>query len=56
MTNEYETMRWRETMEKISVKGYIMTFVAYVLWGIIPIYWKQLTSLAYDDEGELQKR
>jgi len=31
-------------MEKISVKGYIMTFVAYVLWGIIPIYWKQLTS------------
>jgi len=44
MTNEYETMRWRETMEKISVKGYIMTFVAYVLWGIIPIYWKQLTS------------
>jgi len=44
MTNEYETMRWRETMEKISVKGYIMTFVAYVLWGVIPIYWKQLTS------------
>jgi chloramphenicol-sensitive protein RarD len=32
-------------MERINIKGYIMTFSAYVLWGIIPLYWKQLTSI-----------
>lgn len=31
-------------MEKISIKGYLMTFIAYVIWGVLPLYWKQLAS------------
>jgi chloramphenicol-sensitive protein RarD len=34
-----------ETMDKALIKGYSMTFLAYVIWGIMPIYWKQLTEI-----------
>lgn len=32
-------------MDTKTLKGYLMTFSAYVIWGIMPIYWKQLTEL-----------
>lgn len=28
-----------------SIEGYILAFLAYLLWGILPIYWKQVGQL-----------
>lgn len=32
-------------MEQKNISGYIYVFLAYLIWGILPIYWKQLQSL-----------
>lgn len=32
-------------MENIKVKGYVFTFVSYVIWGLLPMYWKQLKMI-----------
>jgi len=29
-----------------EVKGYIQTFLAYLIWGFLPLYWKQLGDLS----------
>lgn len=31
-------------MDRRLVKGYLMTFLAYVTWGVLPLYWKQLSA------------
>lgn len=33
-------------MEKSKIGGYISAFGAYLLWGVLPIYWKQLGHLS----------
>lgn len=29
-------------MKSSQVKGYLYTFLAYFIWGILPIYWKEI--------------
>lgn len=33
-------------MEKKKLSGYIYVFTSYLIWGILPIYWKQLSILS----------
>jgi len=32
--------------DKNLLKGYIMAFIGYLIWGILPIYWHQLNSIS----------
>lgn len=32
-------------MDKYKKQGYLITFISYFFWGVIPIYWKQLKAL-----------
>lgn len=32
--------------DKSTAKGYLMAFLSYLLWGILPIYWHNLSSIS----------
>ena len=32
--------------DKSTAKGYLMAFLSYLLWGILPIYWHNLSAIS----------